>query len=139
MRRSLALLIVFGLAFVTKAQEGTIPHPGNIQGTWKIVQGQDEGKRVPEARFRDDTVVITDKTIRITDKDNKQVWLMTYQLNPRTTPPAITMTVTQGEGAGQTAEASISSTATPSRSVTPGPASPGPRPSTPGAAIWNYS
>ena len=99
MRRSLALLVVFGLAFVTKAQEGTILHPGNLQGTWKIVQGQDEGKQVPEARFRDDMVVITDKTIRITDKDNKQVWLMTYRLNPRLTPPAITMTVTQGEGA----------------------------------------
>ena len=66
MRRSLALLVVFGLAFVTKAQEGTQPHAGNIQGTWRIVRGQDEGKRVPESKISDSKVVITGDTIRIT-------------------------------------------------------------------------
>lgn len=103
MRSSLALASLFGLALAVAASEG-VRHAGAIEGTWKIAGGQEKGKTVPKDRFAESTVVIKKDTIRITDKENRQTWLMRYTLNPQVMPKAINMTIVEGEGKGRTAE-----------------------------------
>jgi uncharacterized protein (TIGR03067 family) len=65
-------------------------------GTWALIQGEDQGKPVPEDKIKGNLVVISDKTIIANDRDNKKVFVMTYKLDPSQKPAAIDLTIVEG-------------------------------------------
>jgi uncharacterized protein (TIGR03067 family) len=72
-----------------------------IQGTWKVVTLEYEGK-VNTKLFREDTWIFKGNQITLVGK-GKEYYKMTFKLDPAKQPKAIDMTVTEGvSGTGKT-------------------------------------
>ncbi len=69
----------------------------SLVGRYTITSGEKEGNKEPEERIKGTTVTFTKDTIKVADKDKKEVYSATYKLDTTTTPAQITMT-SQVEG-----------------------------------------
>jgi uncharacterized protein (TIGR03067 family) len=75
-----------------------------LQGTWRIMRGEDQGKPVPPEKLQGNLVVIEKQTMIANDKDHKKVYVMTFKLDASRTPKALDMTITEGKDKGKTAK-----------------------------------
>ena len=93
--------MTLGLALLLVA---TAPSPAadkdSIEGTYLMVQGENDGKAVPAERIQGSLVKITEDTISVVDKDNKDIYVAKYKLDTTKTPWTVMMTTEAGpEGA----------------------------------------
>jgi uncharacterized protein (TIGR03067 family) len=104
----LTCALVLALALVTPAAPGggEKDDAKKLRGTWTLVSGEDQGKPVPPEKLKGNLVAISDKTIVANDRDNKKLFVMTYKLDPSQKPPAIDMTIIEGDASqkGKTAK-----------------------------------
>jgi len=63
-----------------------------IIGTYKIVSGERSSKPIEDDKLRDIVVRITGNSISTYDRDDKEVYVATYQLDAQKSPPQITLT-----------------------------------------------
>jgi len=103
-RRNLILMAVLTLAFpcLARADDPTRDDAKQILGRWRIVDGENQGKRETPERIKDTFVDVTPDQLSVTDRDEKKTWVTTYKLDPSKSPRSIVMTVTQGEWKGKT-------------------------------------
>jgi uncharacterized protein (TIGR03067 family) len=66
----------------------------NLEGTYKIVSGESDGKPVPKDKIEGSITVIGKDKIVGTDKDKKEFFACTYRLDTGKKPYVITMTST---------------------------------------------
>jgi uncharacterized protein (TIGR03067 family) len=99
------LLTAVGAALVLMAPQARAEEKAaagkELVGGYMIVSGEKDGKAEPEERVKGSTVLFTEDTITVTDKDKKQAYVATYKLDAKSKPWVITMTATAGEGKGK--------------------------------------
>ena len=111
MRGLFYLALAFGLAAMVrataadpkgddKAREGS----DKLLGTWSVVSGEEDGKPSPEEKIKGSRMTVDKKSIKLTDKDDKQLWVLAYKTDDTKTPRQITMTVVAGTDDGKSAE-----------------------------------
>ena len=72
-----------------------------LQGTWRVVAMERDGKQVPEAEFQDRRAIVEDHSY--TEKQGtKVVEKGTFQMDTARKPYGITITPTEGEDKGKT-------------------------------------
>ena len=81
-----------GRAGDTKAAEAA----ASLQGEFKFVSGEDDGKPVPDEHIKDSLVRITEDTITAVDKDNNDIYVAKYRLDTAKKPWVIMMTTVAG-------------------------------------------
>jgi uncharacterized protein (TIGR03067 family) len=92
MSRIITCFAVLGLGAATVASPTS--DPTKYEGTYTIVSGEIEHTPFSSEMSTWSTVTITDKTIVITDKDNKKVFACTFTLDNTSLPQVIAMTST---------------------------------------------
>jgi uncharacterized protein (TIGR03067 family) len=99
------IVLVFGLALLSQVWvvARNCDDTARIQGTWALTWAEDDGAAVASPKAKGSEVFFGRETIRLADKDNKEVWLMRYTLDATASPAAVTLTVVGGEGKGKTA------------------------------------
>jgi|SRR5579883_2252470 len=65
-----------------------------FKGRYAITAGERSGRPIPEAEIKGTTVRFTDDEVIVTDKDDKQVYVVKYTLDTSKKPYVITMTTT---------------------------------------------
>lgn len=80
-----------------------------LLGKYQLVRGDKGGQEIPADRLKDVTVHIAANAITTFDKDKKEVYAATYQIDPTQQPWRITMTatLTPVDGKGTKAEGLI--------------------------------
>ena len=61
-----------------------------------IVSGEEDGKPSPPDKIKGSQMTVDKKTIKLTDKDDKQSWILDYKLDASKKPAEIDMTVAEG-------------------------------------------
>jgi uncharacterized protein (TIGR03067 family) len=88
-----------------KANKTTTPE--SLVGRYVITSGEKEGTKEPEERIKGTTVTFTKEKIIVADKDKKEIYSATYELDTTTTPSQITMTSRVKDSDGETARGLI--------------------------------
>lgn len=113
--RVLAILGIVALAvFSTRltgdeAKKTPASGVGGLIGSYVIVSGEKEGEKLDAERLKDVAVQIAANAITTFDKDKKQVYAATYEIDANRKPWRITMTatITPVDGKGTKAEGLI--------------------------------
>ena len=96
-----------GAAFRVSAADAKAPgksHADKLLGTWVIVSGEEDGKPSPPDKIKGSQMTVDKKTIKLTDKDDKQLWILDYKLDASKKPAEIDMTVAEGQGSGKSSQ-----------------------------------
>ena len=107
--RKLAVLVLSLIAIQTTtvdAQERKGSAQANeLVGRYELVSGQKNGQPIPDERIKGSTMRIATNAMTTFDKDEKEVYVATYQLDTSKKPWGITMTakVAPDKGEGSTA------------------------------------
>lgn len=111
MRGLFYLALAFGLAAMvrataadTKVDDKAREGADKLLGTWSVVGGEEDGKPSPEEKIKGSRMTVDKKSIKLTDKDDKQLWVLAYKTDDTKTPHHITMTVVAGTDDGKSAE-----------------------------------
>jgi uncharacterized protein (TIGR03067 family) len=88
-----------------KARKATTPE--SLVGRYTISSGEKEGSKEPEERIKGTTVTFTKDTVIVADKDKKEIYSASYELDTKTTPCQITMTSKVEGSAGEIARGLI--------------------------------
>jgi uncharacterized protein (TIGR03067 family) len=88
-----------------KARKATTKE--SLVGRYTITSGEKEGSKEPEERIKGTTVTFTKDTVIVADKDKKEIYSASYELDTKTTPCQITMTSKVEGSAGETARGLI--------------------------------
>jgi uncharacterized protein (TIGR03067 family) len=72
-----------------------------LQGTWKIVAGNEAGTTIPAERVKGTRMVVAGNTMSVQERGEKRE--MTFKLDPLKEPRAIDLTTTTGKDKGATA------------------------------------
>ncbi len=99
----LTALSVCVLPLLARADDPARADSKQILGRWRIVAGENDGRRETPERIKDTFVDVTPDQISVTDRDEKKTWVTSYKLDPSKSPKTITMTVMQGDWKGKTA------------------------------------
>jgi uncharacterized protein (TIGR03067 family) len=96
-------LLGFGmLCFQSQADEQRKSDAADLVGVYRIVSGEKGGKEIPQDHFKDITVRVAANAITTFDKNKKELYAATYELDTTRKPWAIMMTATitpvDGEG-----------------------------------------
>lgn len=87
---------VFGaFAILTQAAEPSASGPAqvsNLPGSYQIVAGEREGTPIPTDRLRDISVRIANNAITTLDKDKKEVYVASYEIDTTRKPWQVRMT-----------------------------------------------
>ena len=105
MRR--VLVLAAGLAFTLPAladKAGDAPGVPQLQGKWKYVKGEENGKPVPEQQLRSDYVVIKGNRMTMVSQDERRKWVVTYRADALKKPATLDLKIVRGEGKGKTAK-----------------------------------
>jgi uncharacterized protein (TIGR03067 family) len=86
------------IAFEASADDGTTADQKGLQGTWKILAGNEGGKTLPPARVRGSKVIVTGNTMKVYEQDKQRE--MTFTLDATTEPKTIDMTTVDGKKQG---------------------------------------
>lgn len=92
-----ALWIFAGLCLLPLAllaEEGRKANRIDLDGTYRIVSGEKDGKPEPKERIEGAVVTIKGNKISMTDKDTKEFSACTFTIDSKKKPHAITMTST---------------------------------------------
>ena len=87
------------LATSTRGQDTkttTEAKANEFEGAYTIVSGEDNGKPAPDEMIKGTSVRITGESIVVADKDDKEIYVSSYVLDPKTMPATIKMTETGG-------------------------------------------
>lgn len=105
-KRLLAACAVLGVALAAFAGSKPAGDREKLQGSWTLVRVVHDGKKVTDTRSLGSRVLIKGDRITATDEDNKEVYVVTYTLNPKASPKQIDMTIASGKEKerGKTAE-----------------------------------
>ena len=90
---------------VKKASKKTTPE--SLAGRYTITSGEKEGSPEPEGRIKGTVVTFTKETVIVTDKDKKETYSASYELDTTNTPCKITMTSRVKDSAGEIAHGLI--------------------------------
>jgi uncharacterized protein (TIGR03067 family) len=109
MRVCLILTLTAALASVAGVYASAVKaadkeHTNQLLGTWVVVSGEEDGKPSPEEKIKGSKMTVDGKTIKLSDKDDKQLWILDYKLDPSKKPAEIDMTVAEGQGAGKSSQ-----------------------------------
>ena len=109
MRVPFILTLALGLGLVVRASAAEIKvsgkdHADKLLGTWVIVSGEEDGKPSPPEKIKGSQMTVDKKSIKLTDKDDKQLWILDYKLDASKKPAEIDMTVAEGPGAGKSSQ-----------------------------------
>ncbi len=87
-------------------------HAEQLVGTYEIISGEKEGKEIESARLKDVRVQIAANAITTYDKDKKEIYAASYELDTSHKPWRLTMTatLTPVDGKGTKAEGLIEKT-----------------------------
>lgn len=85
-----ASLSVFGADKKEKDKDDV----AHLVGSYKIVEGERDGQKIPDAHLKDMKVNIAANAITTLDKDSKELYVATYQVDATKKPWKITMTAT---------------------------------------------
>ena len=93
----------------TERNSDTQTDAKQLLGTYKITSGERNGKKVDAEHLKDVTVRIEEKVITTFDKDKKEFYAASYELDTKTKPWKVMMTATivPVEGKGTKAEGLI--------------------------------
>lgn len=86
---------------VASANNGENADREKIVGNWTVLSGQEDGKPLPAEKVKGSRVVITKDSITV-HEENNQKQVMSYKLDPSTTPTQIDLTPTEGSEKGKT-------------------------------------
>lgn len=81
--------------------------PADLAGVYSLVSGEKYGQGLPQEEIADTSVRITADRIVVLDRDEKEVYVASYQLHPGRTPWRITMATKSPDGEEATAEGLI--------------------------------
>jgi uncharacterized protein (TIGR03067 family) len=97
MTRALALVGALAVAVGTTAADdtGKAGGPGGLVGTYTIVSGERDGKKIPDEQFKGAVVMFTKDRITATDKDKKAFFAATYTADATARPMRLAMTSTE--------------------------------------------
>lgn len=98
-------LAALGSPMLSAEPQDKPPAPGMLVGLYKIVSGEREGQPIPSDRLQNVTVRIAANAITTYDKEKKQVYAATYELDRSKTPMPITLTATLTPDKSQGVEA----------------------------------
>jgi uncharacterized protein (TIGR03067 family) len=87
-----------------KDKSQTKDHAGKLLGTWVVVSGEEDGKPSPPEKIKGSKMTLDKKSIKLTDKDDKQLWVIDYKLDASKNPAEIDMTVAEGPGADKSSQ-----------------------------------
>jgi uncharacterized protein (TIGR03067 family) len=65
-----------------------------LEGSYRILGGEQDGKSIPAERLKDHRVRITKETIVVVDADQKDIYTAKYRLNVEKKPYGLAMTTT---------------------------------------------
>jgi uncharacterized protein (TIGR03067 family) len=83
----LVLIVLAVLPAWSQEEKPTASRNGlNLVGTYHIVAAERNGQPVPMDHFRGHVVQITPDQIRTLDKDKKEILVVSYKIDPSTTP-----------------------------------------------------
>jgi uncharacterized protein (TIGR03067 family) len=107
MRTMSLLAVVLGFAYFAHAEEKKAPafDASKIPGEWKITEGLKSGTKV-EGKALEGKITFTKDTITIKDADATHV--MTFTIDAKASPVAITMTGKEGPAKDYVAEGILS-------------------------------
>jgi uncharacterized protein (TIGR03067 family) len=71
-----------------------------LQGTWKVLAGNEGGKTLPPPRAKGSKVVVSGNHITVYEEEKKRE--MTFKLDPTKEPRTIDLTLTEGKDKGET-------------------------------------
>lgn len=101
LRSVLALSAVVLLAGLARAEDA-LEWTKKLEGTYVIVSGERDGKRIPEERIKGSVVTFKGDKVYGADKDKKEFFASTYKLDTMADPVRITMvSTTPPSSAGQ--------------------------------------
>jgi uncharacterized protein (TIGR03067 family) len=86
---------MLALAALVHAQDKKSESAGaaaEIMGSYQITAGQVGSRKIPSDQLTDNQVNITDKVITVYDKDRKELYAATYELDTKKKPWALHMT-----------------------------------------------
>ena len=111
MTRALALVAALAVGVGTTGAEDKdkAGGPTALVGTYTIVSGERDGKKIPDEEFKGAVIVFTRDKVTGTDKDRKEFYAATYTVDAAAKPMRLTMTSTAPkEGARATAIVEVS-------------------------------
>lgn len=98
--RFLTVSFVFCLAAWARADKDG---RDDLQGTWTIKRIVKDGKEVNDKEIGTKVVIKGDRIVG-TDEANKEVYVVSYKVNPDRNPRTIDMKIVEGKDKGKTAE-----------------------------------
>ena len=75
-----------------------------LTGSYRLVSGERDGKALPPDRIHDTMVHFTETTVQVMDKDAKENYAATYELDASSKPWEITMISSGGAHPGHVVE-----------------------------------
>jgi uncharacterized protein (TIGR03067 family) len=90
---------MMGLGAVALAGDGAAGDRKKLQGTWKVVAGNEGGKTLTPARVKGTKMVVAGDKMTVHEQETTRE--MTFKLDPTKEPRAIDMTITEGKGKGE--------------------------------------
>jgi len=102
-----ALLVAAQAVGDKPAQAGSGLKASELVGGYTIVSGEKFGTEEPEERIKGSTVRFSDDRVVVTDKDKKEVYGATYELEPGEGKTRIKMTSKLGSKEGEVARGLI--------------------------------
>jgi uncharacterized protein (TIGR03067 family) len=86
------------IAYAT-AEDAARSDQQKLQGTWKVLAGNEGGKTLPPSRVKGTKMVVKANEIKVEEQDKQRV--MTFTLDPAKEPRAIDLTIHEGKPKGE--------------------------------------
>ena len=98
------LALAVGVVAAVRATAADPTDADKLIGTWLVVGGEEDGKPAPEDKIKGSRMTVDKKSIQLTDKDEKQLWVLVYKIDDSKTPHWVSMTVKAGTDSGKSSE-----------------------------------
>jgi uncharacterized protein (TIGR03067 family) len=87
----LTLAAIPSFSATTKAQDDKSKAANALVGRYQLVSGEKDGQPIPDERIRGSTMRIATNAMTTFDKDEKEIYVATYELDTTKRPWGITM------------------------------------------------
>ena len=104
---TMAMLAAVSWAAAQDENKRNASQAASLAGDYHITAGQVGKARIPAGDLKDNRVTITDRTISVFDKDRKETYAATYELDTKKTPWVLHMTSTVAPSPGVKSEGLI--------------------------------
>jgi len=96
-------LVAVGAAWAENDKNVDNKSLGKLEGRWRLVKGEENGKPVAAERIKDDYLVVKGNHMTMVATDQRRSWEIAFRADPSQMPARLTMKVVKGEGKGKTA------------------------------------